>query len=139
MSSPVDATQAWANEYQARFGVAPGTRELKAELESCIQMCKELLLERERLRAELTRVQEEREDYYHALNTLLQEEHTNFTMTKEEALAQFGKQPSVAELIAELEQVQKERDMYHQAFGALMKKELANYRLDKDALLAETA
>jgi hypothetical protein len=104
MSSHVDAAQqALLNEYQARFGVAPGARDTKAELERCLEMAKELIQERERLRAELARVQEERSYYYHVMNVLLQDDHKNFNMSKEEALAWVGKQQPLADLIAELE------------------------------------
>jgi hypothetical protein len=91
------------DEFQARFGVAPGSKDAQAELERCVEMCKELLAEREQLRAEVARLSRERNFYYHAANQLMQEEHKKFTMSKEEALALVGNQPPLAELIAELE------------------------------------
>jgi hypothetical protein len=103
MPNPIDASHAWVHEFQSRFGATPGSQEAKAELEQCVQMCNELLAEREKLRAEVVRLNVERDFYYHAANVLMQEAGKNYTMEKEEMLALVGKQAPLAELIAELE------------------------------------
>lgn len=100
MSSPVDAAQAWVNEYQARFGAQPGVQETQAELERCVELAKQLLQQRDDLRLELAHVQKEREEYLQALYALT---HKDFAIDKARALALFGKQPPLAELLAELE------------------------------------
>jgi hypothetical protein len=65
------------------------------------RFCKELLAERERLRAELAEIKIERDLYRKALQTTLPVEEVAFT--KEDILAQRGRQPSLYKLINDLE------------------------------------
>jgi len=98
----VDSSRAWENEFQARFGVAPGTPELQ-ERERLVQMCKELLQERDRLRADLGRLQQEHDAYYHAFNALMKKEHAQYLVDKETLLADIDKETTIEQLVAELE------------------------------------
>jgi hypothetical protein len=65
------------------------------------RFCKELLAERDKIRAELQEVKKERELYRKALQATLPVEETHFT--KDEILAQRGKRPPLQTLISELE------------------------------------
>jgi hypothetical protein len=104
MSSPVDAAQAWAHEYQARFGAAPGTAEMKAELERCVQMCQELLAERDRMRLDLARLAAEHDQYLKSLYHYIAKEEEAVDFDEEKLLAEARSQPPLRQLIAELEQ-----------------------------------
>jgi hypothetical protein len=104
MSSPVDAAQAWVHEYQRRLGPAPGTEELKAELERCVQMCQELLAERERLRVEMARIAAERDQYLKSLYHYIAKEEEAAPFDEEKMLAEARHQPPLRQLIGELKQ-----------------------------------
>jgi hypothetical protein len=100
MSNTVDAAQAWVNEYASRQGDAPGVNELKSELDRSVEMCRQLLDERENLQARLQQLQAERDMYLDAVYALT---HKEFDFDKDELLAQCANQQPLAEFLAELE------------------------------------
>jgi hypothetical protein len=65
------------------------------------RFCKELLAEREQMRASLEKAVRDRDLYRKALQSLLPVEEVPFT--KEEVFAQRGRKPSLHELIDELQ------------------------------------
>lgn len=99
MSCPIEAARTWVSEYEARDH-SPAGSELRAELDHSVQVCRELLKESERLRAELDQAHAERDNY---LDALYEASRVDFNLPKAEALAHFGKQRPLRELIAELE------------------------------------
>jgi hypothetical protein len=107
MSSPVDAAQSWVNEYQARFGTVPAMHDAKSELENCVQMCQDLIGERDRLRAQLAQVEAERDQYRRSLSAMLAKDYRGLALDKETVFAQMVKKPTLAEVIADLEREQE--------------------------------
>jgi hypothetical protein len=100
MSNDVHDAQVWINEYQARCGVVQATPKLKEDLERSVELCRQLLQERNRLRSELEQLRSDNARYVQALYALT---HQQFDIDKADALAQFGKEQPLAALIAELE------------------------------------
>jgi hypothetical protein len=100
MSTPIDATRAWEHEFRVRFGAVPTGKEDPVEYERLARLCNDLLVERDRARADLVRMQAERDQYLKSLYALT---HKEFAIDKSEAMAHFGKQPPLADLLAELE------------------------------------
>lgn len=70
----------------------------KASLE---KRCRTLVKERNRLRAEIAQLRQERDDYRRAVISSLMKEPVDYDM--KELLAQFGKQQPFEEFLAELE------------------------------------
>jgi hypothetical protein len=103
MASPVDASQTWTDEFQKRFGIAPGSQDERVELERWKQLCQELLAERDQLRVELARVQKNHDMYHEAFGALMKKELAKYAFTKESLLAESAGQPSLQQLVAELE------------------------------------
>jgi uncharacterized protein involved in exopolysaccharide biosynthesis len=95
-------SQVWENEFHSRFGVAPGSAELTAEREHLVQMCKELLAERDHLRAELARAQESHETYYRAFGALMKKNLAAYKIDKESLMSETAGQPPLQQLLAEL-------------------------------------
>src|SRR6476620_7157091 len=93
MSNPVESLVQPAHEFQTRFGAPPDVQKPEAEVERWMQMCKELLEERDRLRAE-------RDELRRAVLALTREE---IPFTREEVFASIGQKPTIRELIEELE------------------------------------
>jgi hypothetical protein len=108
MSSPVDAARTWVSEYQARFGAPPGMQEMKAELERCVQMCQELIAERERSQWKLAQVEAERDQYRKSLSALLAKDYRELTLDKQTIFAQMVQEPPLAELLAGLARHQED-------------------------------
>jgi hypothetical protein len=73
MSSAIDSSAAWESEFRARFG-STGAPDAPAERERLIQMCQELLAERDQLRLKLARLQEAHDVYYRAFGALMKRE-----------------------------------------------------------------
>jgi hypothetical protein len=87
-------------EFQARFQQPPGASSEK-ELARWQQLCREVIEEREKLRADLARLQTERDDYRRSLIAIFAKEDIPFT--REEVFASLGERPTFHELIRELE------------------------------------
>lgn len=102
MSNPLDVSSPFTHEYQTRFGAPPSAQATEAELARLVELCKEALAERDRLRAELADAVQERDEYRKTILAMLPPEPVEDT--KEELFAQLGQGPSLRELIVELEQ-----------------------------------
>ncbi len=103
MSNPVESSRAWEHEFQARFGTLPGATPHPGERAQLVEMCQELLAERERLRADLERVQAERDQYLKSLAGYMAKECPRFDLDQETLFAQVVQEPTLRELIDELE------------------------------------
>jgi hypothetical protein len=110
MSSPVESSHAWEHEFQARFGTLPGATPNPGEREQLVQMCKDLLAQRERLRADLQRVQAERDQYLKSLAGYLAKECPRFDLDQEALFAQVVQEPTLRELIDDLERAEDRQD-----------------------------
>jgi hypothetical protein len=80
-----------------------GTPDLAAECRKWESRCAELTEERDRMRAELAKLQAERDQYLKTVYYFVSKDYTPPDFTKEEALALAETEPTFAELIAELE------------------------------------
>jgi hypothetical protein len=100
MSEPDDLNGAVANPFQARFGVAAGTQAPDVERQQWEQLCRELLQERDQLRAQLREMKWERDA---ALDLYSAKVMETVPATKEELLAQSFSSPSILEILEELE------------------------------------
>jgi len=78
--------------FQANYGTAPGSQDAKADGEKWERLCNELLVERERLRAELEKAR-------------LDEFCKGFTLdlTMEQVYAHVNRETSLEQIVAELE------------------------------------
>lgn len=103
MASPVNASQAWVDEFRSRFGASPDSHKLELELARSIQLGQELLAERERLRAQVARLQGERDQYLRCLSAYLAKAFPRVELDKEAIFAEMDKEPTLDQLIAELE------------------------------------
>jgi hypothetical protein len=90
MSNPSDPNS--AREFQARFGVPPGSQDPAVECAQWQRLCAELLSERTLLQAQLDRAR---------LAALCKDFRLDLTM--EEVYAQVDKETSLEQLIVELE------------------------------------
>src|SRR5438552_3928968 len=96
MSSP---PQTWQSEFQARFGTIPPA----AQGERLVQLCKELIAEREQLRDALARTQAERDQYLKSLYHYLRKEHEKLDFDEARLFAEAVSEPPLDQLIAELD------------------------------------
>ena len=102
MSSPTDFTPQGLTEYQARFGSAPAPG-AEAERDRWIELCKQVLVERDRLRAQVEDLQRERSALFKALLERLPPLPPELEFDEDAALALVGKEPSVIDILDELE------------------------------------
>lgn len=93
-----------AAEFEARFQQPPVASPHDQEMARWQQMCKELIEERERLRAELAQTKSERDEFRRALIAPFAAKEVPFA--KEEALASLDERPTLHELIEELDRAE---------------------------------
>ena len=84
------------SEFEGRFQSTSGSGAVKKELARWQELCRELLAERERMRAELAQVREERDQYIQRVYYLIRED---VPFTREEVFASLGKSPSIEDWI----------------------------------------
>lgn len=102
MSNPNSPGPTPIGEFQAHFGGPPGSSDFRAECKKWEDLCGQLLAEREALRKELAKKQDECEMYRKSLfHNLCKDYKPDFD--KELGFAHLDDKPSVQELIAELE------------------------------------
>jgi hypothetical protein len=97
------STSTPTSEFQSHFGNAPGLPDAAAECKKWESLCAELIAEREKLREELDRSQEQCELYRKSLLYQFAKDYQP-TFTKEEALAHADGRPTLQELISELDE-----------------------------------
>ena len=92
MSSPIENNPTAVSVFQAHFGTPPGSQDAKTECEKWEQLCEKLLMERERLRAELEKERVDRmcKDFKPEL-------------TMEQVYAQVDRETTIEQIIADLE------------------------------------
>jgi hypothetical protein len=91
-----------AQEYQSRFGAAPGAQAAETERDQWKQICQELVAERDHLQEENSRLQRERDKYFKSLLEHLPPAPAEFDISPEEIAAMRGTGPSLEDLLAEL-------------------------------------
>jgi hypothetical protein len=106
MSNPIQSTPTPTGEFQAHFGIPPGSSDTAAACKNWEKLCGELLAEREKLRGELVQMQREYDACRQSLFQMKCKDYTPPDFTKEqtaEALAHLDNKPSILDVIAELE------------------------------------
>jgi len=103
MSSPVDSSRAWEDEFKARYGAAPASPPSSTDLQRYAEMCQELLQERAALQAELARARQERAQLLKAVSACMAKEFPRLEVDYETLRAQAVETPTLQELIAELQ------------------------------------
>lgn len=88
-------------EFEARFQQPPAAKIDEKELTRWQEMCRDVIEERDRLRAELEATKAERDDYRKALLKRFAQE--DFSFTREEVTASRGQRPTLDEFLDELE------------------------------------
>jgi hypothetical protein len=106
MSNPIQSIPTPTGEFQAHFGGPPGSSDFAAECKKWEKLCGELLVEREKLRAELANLQGEHDA---CRSSLLHLAWKDYKLDMDEAVgfAHLDDKPSLRELIAELENAPK--------------------------------
>ena len=78
--------------------------DLAGECKKWEQRCAEVIEERDRLRAELAKTQQERDAYLKTVYYYIRKEAPAPTFTREEVFAHLDDKPTFEELVAEIEQ-----------------------------------
>lgn len=107
MSSTIPSTP--IGEFQAHFGSTPGSADLAAECKKWEKLCGELLVDRDKLRAELDELRRMHDACCKTLFHLkCKEWKFDFDQgAHDDALAHIDDKPTVAEIIAELQSAEK--------------------------------
>jgi hypothetical protein len=103
MSNPIHSMPTPSGEFATHFGAPPGSSDTAADCKNWEKLCGELLAEREKLRAELTKLHHECKSYKRSLIHLMSKDFDP-SFDKELAFAHADDKPTIQEIIAELEQ-----------------------------------